>query len=95
MSGEPRVKVEALEAFCVAAMLKAGMPAADARMVAEVLVTTDTWGVSTHGTKQLRPLLKNFRDGVRRNNVPMQQIAARLSDAEIKALADFAEGLRR
>jgi len=25
----------------------------------------------------------------------MQQIAARLSDAEIKALADFAQGLRR
>ena len=39
--------------------------------------------------------LKNFRDGARRNNAPMQQIAARLSDAEIKALADFAEGLRR
>jgi cytochrome c553 len=39
--------------------------------------------------------LKNFRDGVRRNNVPMQQIAARMSDAEIKAVADFAQGLRR
>jgi len=39
--------------------------------------------------------LKNFRDGVRRNNASMQQIAARLSDAEIKALADFAQGLRR
>jgi len=63
MSGESRVKVEALESFCVAVMRKAGMTAADARAVAEVLVTTDTWGVSTHGTKQLRPLLKNFRDG--------------------------------
>ena len=39
--------------------------------------------------------LKNFRDGVRRNNTPMQQIAARMSDAEIKAVADFAQGLRR
>jgi len=39
--------------------------------------------------------LKNFREGVRRNNTPMQQIAARLSDAEIKAVADFAQGLRR
>jgi cytochrome c553 len=39
--------------------------------------------------------LKNFRDGVRRNNAPMQQIAARLSDVEIKAVADFAQGLRR
>jgi hypothetical protein len=37
--------------------------------------------------------LRAFRDGVRRNNEPMQQIAARLSDAEIKALADYIAGL--
>lgn len=37
--------------------------------------------------------LKAFRDGVRRNNEPMQQIAARLSEAEIKALADYVAGL--
>jgi cytochrome c553 len=37
--------------------------------------------------------LKAFRDGGRRNNEPMQQIAARLSDAEIKALADYVAGL--
>ena len=37
--------------------------------------------------------LKNFRDGARRNNASMQQIAARLSDAEIKALADFTQHL--
>jgi len=39
--------------------------------------------------------LKAFRDGTRRNNVPMQQIAARLSDAEIAAVADYIQGLRR
>ena len=32
-------------------------------MTADVLVTTDTWGVHTHGTKQLRGLVRNFRDG--------------------------------
>lgn len=37
--------------------------------------------------------LKAFRDGGRRNNEPMQQIAGRLSDAEIKALADYVAGL--
>ena len=37
--------------------------------------------------------LKAFRDGVRRNNEAMQQIAARLSDAEIKALSDYIAGL--
>ena len=35
-----------------------------------------------------------FRGGARKNNAPMTTIAARLSDAEIKALADYIAGLR-
>jgi cytochrome c553 len=38
--------------------------------------------------------LKAFRDGARRNNLPMLQIAARMSDAEIRAVADYINGLR-
>lgn len=38
--------------------------------------------------------LRDFRQGVRRNNPAMQEIAAKLSDAEISAVADFAQGLR-
>lgn len=38
--------------------------------------------------------LKAFRDGTRRNNVPMMQIAPRLSDPEMKAVADYLAGLR-
>lgn len=38
--------------------------------------------------------LKAFRDGTRRNNVPMEQIASRVSDSEMSAVADFAAGLR-
>jgi cytochrome c553 len=38
--------------------------------------------------------LKAFRDGTRRNNLPMQQIAFRMSDSEMNAVADFAAGLR-
>jgi cytochrome c553 len=39
--------------------------------------------------------LKAFREGGRRNNAPMQQIASRLTDAEMRAVADFTQGLRR
>lgn len=39
--------------------------------------------------------LKAFRDGSRRNNPTMQQIAARLSEPEMRAVADFVQGLRR
>jgi len=38
--------------------------------------------------------LKAFREGSRRNSLPMQQIAFRMSDPEISAVADFAAGLR-
>jgi len=38
--------------------------------------------------------LKSFHDGTRRNNVPMTQIASRLTEAEMNAVADYAAGLR-
>lgn len=38
--------------------------------------------------------LRDFRQGVRRNNAAMQEIAAKLSDAEMRAVADFVQGLR-
>ena len=52
-----------LHAFCLQAMRLSGLKESDAQTTAEVLVTTDTWGVHTHGSKQLRPLLKNVRAG--------------------------------
>jgi cytochrome c553 len=42
----------------------------------------------------LQTQLTGFRQGGRANNVPMAQIAAKLSDKEIAALADFIAGLR-
>lgn len=38
--------------------------------------------------------LTAFRDGVRKNSEPMTQIAAKLNDREIKAVADYIAGLR-
>ena len=38
--------------------------------------------------------LTNFRDGVRLNNLQMSQVAAKLNDREIRALADYVAGLR-
>jgi cytochrome c553 len=35
-----------------------------------------------------------FRDGVRKNSLQMSQVAAKLSDREIKAVADYVAGLR-
>ena len=41
----------------------------------------------------LEAQLRAFREGTRHNNEPMAQIAFRLSDPEIKALADYISGL--
>jgi len=38
--------------------------------------------------------LTAFRDGVRKNSLVMAQVASRLNDREIKALADYVSGLR-
>lgn len=38
--------------------------------------------------------LVNFRDGARKNSVPMEDIALRMSDAEMKAVADYVAGLK-
>lgn len=59
---ERPVQPQALKTFCVKAMKLAGMNEKDAGITADVLVTTDTWGVFTHGTKQVRGLMQNFRD---------------------------------
>jgi cytochrome c553 len=39
--------------------------------------------------------LKEFRDGLRRNSPPMQQIAAKLNESEMRAVADYIQGLRK
>jgi cytochrome c553 len=39
--------------------------------------------------------LRAFREGARRNNPAMRDIALRLTDAETRAVADFVQGLRR
>ena len=38
--------------------------------------------------------LTGFRDGTRKNSSQMSQVAAKLNDKEIKALADYVAGLR-
>ena len=57
------INIEDLANFCIEAMLKSGMRREDARVTADVLVTTDTWGVYTHGTKQLINYIARIRAG--------------------------------
>ena len=38
--------------------------------------------------------LTSFREGIRKNSLQMNQVAAKLNDREIRALADYVSGLR-
>lgn len=58
-----RVPVESLRSFCLAALRQAGLNEADADVTADALVTTDTMGVFTHGTKLLGGYLNRLRGG--------------------------------
>lgn len=58
-----RVSVEQLQQFCVEVLTRCGLSTADAQTATDVLVTTDTFGVFTHGVKALRGYVRRLRGG--------------------------------
>jgi ureidoglycolate dehydrogenase (NAD+) len=58
-----RVKPDDLREFCARAMVQSGLTPAAAAVSAEIFATTDAWGTHTHGTRQIRGLMKNVKDG--------------------------------
>src|SRR5689334_7253762 len=63
MSAARRVAVEELHAFCREALARAGVGDGQARTAADVLATTDSWGVFTHGSKLLPGYVRRVRAG--------------------------------
>ena len=57
------VQVDKLRDFTREAFRRAGLSDADAAVGADVLTTTDAWGVFTHGTKSLAGYLRRLRAG--------------------------------
>jgi len=59
-----RVDAEALKDFCVQVLQRMDVPEADARITAEVLVSADVRGTSSHGVARLRRYVNGLRDGM-------------------------------
>lgn len=56
---------ELIEEFIVKVMAKAGIPEDDARIVADVLLQADKFGIDSHGVNRLKPIyLDRIRDGI-------------------------------
>jgi LDH2 family malate/lactate/ureidoglycolate dehydrogenase len=58
-----RIAPSDLQRFCTDAMVRCGLSSEDAAVSAEVLTTTDTWGTHSHGTRQIRPLMRAVKSG--------------------------------
>ncbi len=58
-----KIKFNELTSFCEAALVKAGVSEENAKIVTEVLTTTDTFGVMTHGTKNLGQYIQKMHAG--------------------------------
>lgn len=58
-----KILVEDLKAFSRKALEQSGVSKEDARTITEVLVTTDTFGVLSHGTKNLYQYILKMRAG--------------------------------
>lgn len=60
---ESRVPIDRLRDFAECAFRSTGVPGPAAALAADTLVTTDSWGVFTHGTKNLRGYARRLRAG--------------------------------
>lgn len=58
-----KIRLEDLKEFSVKALMSAGVSENNANIVADVLITTDTFGVVTHGTKNLYPYVQKMQAG--------------------------------
>ena len=58
-----KVKLNDLKEFSVKSLLAAGLSEEDANTAAEALITTDTFGVLTHGTKNLNQYIQKMEAG--------------------------------
>ncbi len=62
-TGQLRVSAADLHRFVTGVLTELGVSPGGAETTADVLVTTDTWGVFTHGVKALRGYVRRLRGG--------------------------------
>ena len=58
-----KVKIKELREFAVQALIKNGVPAKNAEVTADTLVTTDMFGVMTHGIRNLGQYIEKINAG--------------------------------
>jgi L-2-hydroxycarboxylate dehydrogenase (NAD+) len=59
-----RVPIKDLVDFMIVALQKMGVPPEDARIIADVLITSDLWGVRSHGVAHLKMYHERIKTGL-------------------------------
>ena len=59
-----RVPVSKLTAFMQASLAAMGIPPEDARIIADVLITSDLWGIQSHGVAHLKMYRERIQAGL-------------------------------
>ncbi|MEW6402581.1 MAG: Ldh family oxidoreductase [Chloroflexota bacterium] len=83
------IPVDKLTEFMVLALLKMGLPAQDAKIVADVLITSDLWGVRSHGVAHLKMYHERMKAGLQ---LPSTRVRV-VKDTPTTAVLDGGNGM--
>ena len=89
VAAEPRVAVDDLRRLTAAVLRGAGVPAADADLVADSLVRADAWGHASHGVMRVPAYVERLRAGVMRAVTRVEVVV----DAGAVAVLDGHDGV--
>lgn len=84
-----RVPVQALVAFMKEALQAMGVPPEEARIVADVLITSDLWGVRSHGVAHLKMYHERMKAGLQ---LPVTRISV-VKETPGTAVVDGGNGM--
>lgn len=84
-----RVPVDKLVQFMVAALEKMGAPSDDAKIITDVLITSDLWGVRSHGVAHLKMYHERMKKGLQLPSTKWQVV----KDSQATAVIDGGNGM--
>ncbi|WXG42116.1 MAG: Ldh family oxidoreductase [Candidatus Freyarchaeum deiterrae] len=83
------IDVKTLRNFMLDVFVGLGVPRKDADICAEVLITSDLWGVESHGIQRLKMYYDRIKDG---KQLPVTKISV-VKDGSTNALVDGGNGM--
>jgi L-2-hydroxycarboxylate dehydrogenase (NAD+) len=87
--GVVRIPVDTLERFMLDTFVALGVPPEDAEVAAEILITSDLWGVESHGIGRLKMYVDRIRSGLQ---LPVTRMEV-VRDTPTTAVVDGAHGM--